>query len=125
MKTFKTKHSMIPTPILSKKISRLSNSFFSRNDEAAQSQSHYVITTYLVKMSTQLFSRSPDSIFFWKSQSKYDATTVRWFDANHLDKVGTRTLITTHHYRWTCRSTSSLLTFTSTIADLKPISDWL
>ena len=52
------------------------------------------------------------AMFFLKmieSQSQCD--TTRWFDANHLDKVVTRTLITTHHYRWTWSSTSSLLTF--------------
>ena len=65
----------------------------------------------MTKFSHNFFPDCWTSVFLKIIESLSQCGTTRWFDANHLDKVGTRTLITTHHYRWTCRSTSSLLTF--------------
>jgi len=49
--------------------------------------------------STNFPSRKSFDIFSSPIKSTGDGPfCMRWFDANHLDKVGTRTLITTHHY---------------------------
>ena len=79
---------------------------FGTNQEHGRRTVLHEVVTNRDKISTHFF-------FFPKIiESQSQCVTTRWFDANHLDKVGTRTLITTHHYRWTWLSASSLfLTF--------------